>query len=31
LIGIFYTNIFGTQHWQAGEKFKVFTYQAITD
>jgi CubicO group peptidase (beta-lactamase class C family) len=31
LIGLYYTNIFGTQHWQAREKFKIFTYQAITD
>lgn len=31
LIGIYYTNVYGTQHWQAGEKFKIFTYQAITD
>lgn len=31
LIGIIYTNIFGTQHWQIGDRFKILTYQAITD
>ncbi len=31
LIGLIYTNIYGTQHWQIGEKFKVLTYSAFTD
>jgi CubicO group peptidase (beta-lactamase class C family) len=31
LIGLIYTNIFASQHWQIGEKFKNLTYQAITD
>ena len=30
LIGIWYTNVYGTQQ-QAGERFKVLTYQAITE
>lgn len=31
LIGLIFTNIYETAHWSIGEKFKVLTYQAITD
>lgn len=31
VIGLIYTNIFGSQLWQIGEKFKNLTYQAIAD
>jgi CubicO group peptidase (beta-lactamase class C family) len=31
LIGLIYTNIYQTQFWNIGDKFKVLTYQAITD
>jgi CubicO group peptidase (beta-lactamase class C family) len=29
VIGILFTNVFNTQHWDIGEKFKVLTYQAM--
>ena len=29
LIGLIYTNIYNTEHWSIGDKFKVLTYQAI--
>lgn len=31
LIGILYTNVFATQQWQIGERFKTLTYSAIAD
>jgi CubicO group peptidase (beta-lactamase class C family) len=31
LIGMIFTNIYETAHWSIGEKFKVLTYQAISD
>lgn len=31
LIGLVYTNIFATQQWQIGERFKILTYSAIAD
>jgi CubicO group peptidase (beta-lactamase class C family) len=31
LIGLIFTNVYETAHWSIGEKFKVLTYQAITD
>lgn len=31
LIGLIYTNIYGTQHWQIGERFRTLTYSAIAD
>jgi CubicO group peptidase (beta-lactamase class C family) len=31
LIGLIYTNIFGTRHWQIGERFRTLTYSAIAD
>ncbi|HEY0743554.1 MAG TPA: serine hydrolase domain-containing protein [Chryseosolibacter sp.] len=31
LIGLIYTNIFATQHWQIGERFRTLTYSAIAD
>jgi CubicO group peptidase (beta-lactamase class C family) len=31
LIGLIYTNSFGTPYWSIGDKFKVLTYQAIAD
>lgn len=31
LIGLIYTNIFATQQWQIGERFKNLTYSAIAD
>lgn len=31
LIGLIFTNIYETAHWSIGEKFKVLTYQAISD
>jgi CubicO group peptidase (beta-lactamase class C family) len=31
LIGILFTNIYSTAHWNIGDKFKVLTYQAIID
>ena len=29
LVGLIYTNIYNTQHWNIGDRFKVLTYQAI--
>jgi CubicO group peptidase (beta-lactamase class C family) len=29
LIGLVFTNIYNTRHWNIGDKFKVLTYQAI--
>jgi CubicO group peptidase (beta-lactamase class C family) len=29
LIGLIFTNIYNTEHWSIGDKFKVLTYQAI--
>lgn len=31
LVALIFTNIYQTQHWNIGEKFKVLTYQAIAD
>jgi CubicO group peptidase (beta-lactamase class C family) len=31
LIGVIYTNVYNSQYGNIGEKFKVLTYQAITD
>lgn len=31
IIGLLFTNVFNTKHWNIGEKFKVLTYQAVTD
>lgn len=31
LIGLIYTNIYQTPHWSIGERFKVLTYQAISN
>jgi len=31
LIGLLFTNIYQSPYWSIGEKFKVLTYQAITD
>ncbi|HEY0655932.1 MAG TPA: serine hydrolase domain-containing protein [Chryseosolibacter sp.] len=31
LIGLIYTNIFATQQWQIGERFRTLTYSAIAD
>jgi CubicO group peptidase (beta-lactamase class C family) len=31
LIGLIYTNIFATQHWQIGERYRTLTYSAIAD
>jgi CubicO group peptidase (beta-lactamase class C family) len=31
LIGLIFTNIYETSHWGIGEKFRVLTYQAISD
>ena len=31
LIGVIYTNVYGNPYWQLSEKFKVLTYQSITD
>lgn len=31
LIGLIYTNIYGTRHGQIGDRFKTLTYSAITD
>lgn len=31
LIGLLFTNIYQTPYWSIGEKFKVLTYQAISD
>lgn len=31
LIGIIFTNIYQTSHWNIGEKFRVLVYQAIAD
>jgi CubicO group peptidase (beta-lactamase class C family) len=31
LIGLIYTNVYATPHWQIGEKFKTLTYQAVID
>jgi CubicO group peptidase (beta-lactamase class C family) len=31
LIGLIFTNIYNTSYWNIGDKFKVLTYQAITD
>ena len=31
LIGVIYTNVYATPYGQIGEKFKILTYQAITD
>jgi CubicO group peptidase (beta-lactamase class C family) len=30
LIGLVFTNIYNTEHWNIGDHFKVLTYQAIT-
>ncbi len=29
LIGLIYTNIYNTEHWSIGDRFKVLTYQAV--
>jgi CubicO group peptidase (beta-lactamase class C family) len=29
LIGLIYTNIYNTEHWNIGDRFRVLTYQAI--
>jgi CubicO group peptidase (beta-lactamase class C family) len=29
LIGLLFTNIYNTEHWNIGDKFKVLTYQGI--
>lgn len=31
LIGVLYTNVYGNPYWQLSEKFKVLTYQSISD
>ena len=31
IIGLIFTNIYETSHWNIGEKFKVLTYQAVND
>lgn len=31
LVGLIFTNMYQTPHWSIGERFKVLTYQAITD
>jgi CubicO group peptidase (beta-lactamase class C family) len=31
LLGLIYTNVFQTQYWSIGDKFKVLTYQSIID
>jgi CubicO group peptidase (beta-lactamase class C family) len=31
LIGLVFTNVYSTPHWNIGEKFRVLTYQAIAD
>jgi CubicO group peptidase (beta-lactamase class C family) len=31
LVALIFTNIYQTQHWNIGEKFRVLTYQAIAD
>jgi CubicO group peptidase (beta-lactamase class C family) len=31
LVGIIFTNVFNTRHWDIGSKFQVLTYQAIAD
>ncbi len=31
LIGMIFTNLYSTPHWNIGEKYKVLVYQAIID
>lgn len=31
LVGLIYTNMYGGPSWNTGDKFKIFTYQAIID
>ena len=31
IIGLLFTNVFNTQHWDVGTKFKALTYQAVAD
>jgi CubicO group peptidase (beta-lactamase class C family) len=31
LIGLIFTNMYNTPYWNIGDKYKVFTYQAIVD
>lgn len=31
LVGLIFTNMYNTPYWNIGDKFKVLTYQAITD
>ncbi len=31
LVGLIFTNMYNFPYWSIGEKFKVLTYQAITD
>lgn len=31
IIGLIFTNMYDTPHWNIGEKFKVLTYQAVND
>lgn len=31
IIGLIFTNIYETSHWNIGDKFKILTYQAVND
>jgi CubicO group peptidase (beta-lactamase class C family) len=31
IIGLIFTNIYETSHWNIGDKFKVLTYQSVND